>query len=60
MCPLRYPKASAREAPPLRAERHNPASITTQRSVTARILIATLSYCPACGMNGSRAKSTTL
>ena len=58
--PLRYPKVSAREAPPVRPERHNPASIATQRRLAARILVAALPYCPACGANGSRARVNSL
>jgi len=52
--PLRYPGASRHAAPPARPERHNPASITTQRILQARLLLARLPYCPACGANGSR------
>ena len=36
--PLRYPRVSAHEAPPVRPERHHPTSIATQRRVTAPLL----------------------
>ncbi len=36
--PYRYPKASGREGLPMRPERHNPASIATQRYLHARQL----------------------
>src|SRR5919106_4674211 len=49
--PLPYPKVSSRGALPVRPERHNPASMTTQRMLHARALIARLAYCPACGAN---------
>jgi len=55
--PLRYPKASADGAPPVRPERHNPASISTQRRLNARLLVAGLPCCPTCGANGSRSTS---
>lgn len=47
--PLRYPKVSARGVLPLRAQRHQPTSITTQRLHRARSLIALLPACPWCG-----------
>ena len=52
--PLRYPEVSSRGAPPARPERHNPASMATQRILHARTLVANLPYCPACGANGFR------
>src|SRR5690625_7848818 len=39
---LKYQKTSSPGAPPIRPERHNPASITTQKAVQARNLINTL------------------
>jgi hypothetical protein len=47
--PLAYPEASTRAAPPVRPERHNPASITTIRTCQARLLAASLRSCPWCG-----------
>jgi len=44
--PVAYPKASARGGPPMRPERHNPASIATQRVVHAHALVTTLPVCP--------------
>ncbi len=41
--------AEVRRELPVRAERHNPASITTMRRRHARTLSATLPACPWCG-----------
>lgn len=48
--PLDYPGTSAHAELPLRAERHNPASITTMRLTQARTLAINLPACPWCGV----------
>ncbi len=48
--PLAYPRASALAAPPVRPERHHPASITTLRVRQARWITARLPCCPSCGI----------
>ncbi|KFE72230.1 Mobile element protein [Hyalangium minutum] len=47
--PLQYPRISRCGVLPLRPERHNPASITTQRIRQARMLLLRLPCCPWCG-----------
>lgn len=46
--PLPYPRVPAHGAPPLRPERHNPASLITVRIKRSRMLIAALPCCPYC------------
>jgi len=58
--PLKFPEVSLRAALPVRAERHNPSSITTQRLVHARALLQRLPCCPACGANGTRHYDTVV
>ena len=45
---LRYPKTSARAAPPIRPERHVPNSIATLRRCLTVHLINALPRCPCC------------
>lgn len=43
--------ASPHAAPPVRPERHDPASITTQRTLIAHALVQNLPRCPTCHNN---------
>ena len=46
----KFPRSSSRAAPPVRYERHNPASIATLRIAIARHLLLQLPVCPFCGI----------